>query len=208
MQICFPTSLQIKKKLKKSCREILQVIKEQNKRLEEHSLAIKEVQRELRDQSKRLEEHSLAIKELLQELKSLRRDHDRSLGAIETRWSFRTERSFRDAIKAILEEDFGVKVESYLALDKGGEVFGKPDQVELDLIIRNGKTIAIEIKSFVSRGDVSTFYRKIKFYEKTERGKIDRAIIVSPMVDRKALELAKKFGFEVYGYPEEANFDD
>lgn len=182
-------------------REHSKILEEQNKRLEEHSKILEEHSRILR-------EHSFHLQELYKEVKSLRRSYDKSIGALGARWGLRSERSFRNAMKAILEEDFGVKVEQYLAFDPEGEVFGNPDQVEIDLIIRDGKIIAIEIKSSISRGDVFMFNRKIQFYENKEGKKVSRAIIISPMVESKAIELAKKYGMEVYGEPEDVPLDE
>ncbi|NJO17790.1 MAG: hypothetical protein HC877_19285 [Thioploca sp.] len=50
--------------------------------------------------------------------------------------------------------------------DDSSEVFGRPDQIELDLIIRNGNLLIAEIKSSMSRGDMYLFERKAHFYEK------------------------------------------
>jgi hypothetical protein len=38
------------------------------------------------------------------------------------------------------------------------EVFGRPDQVELDIIIKNGDVILCEIKSSMSKADIYSFY--------------------------------------------------
>ena len=206
----------------KRLEEHSKILEAQNKKLEEHSRILEEHSRILEAQNKKLEEHSkileehsrilrehsFHLQELYKEVKSLRRSYDKSIGALGARWGLRSERSFRNAMKAILEEDFGVKVEQYLAFDPEGEVFGNPDQVEIDLIIRDGKIIAIEIKSSISRGDVFMFNRKIQFYENKEGKKVSRAIIISPMVESKAIELAKKYGMEVYGEPEEVPLDE
>ncbi|MCS7212840.1 MAG: DUF3782 domain-containing protein [Candidatus Calescibacterium sp.] len=174
------------------------ILQEQNKRIEELNLELKKH----REQSeKRFEEHSKVIQEMLREIKYLHRKYDVDIGAIGSRWGIKAESSFRNAIKGILEEDFPVKVERYIAFDDSGDVFGKPQQVELDIILKDGKTILGEIKSSISIGDVSALKRKIDFYENKEGKKVDRVIIISPMVDKKALELAKEFGFKVYTHP-------
>lgn len=45
-------------------------------------------------------------------------------------------------------------------MDEEGIVLGRPDQVELDLIIKNGSVTVAEIKSSISKGDVITFIKK------------------------------------------------
>jgi hypothetical protein len=44
-------------------------------------------------------------------------------------------------------------------LDQNGFVFGKPALVDIDLVIRDGRVILIEIKSSISIADVAIFAR-------------------------------------------------
>lgn len=156
--------------------------------------------RRLDEQEKRLEEHSKKLELLTQELISLRKRQDVQIGALGARWGLKTERSFRNAVKGLMEEYLSVKVERYEAIDYEGEVFdGRPGKVvELNLIIENGKLIVTAIKSSVSVGDVLLFERKVKFFEKKEGKKAYKKVIISPMVEPKALELCKELGIVVY----------
>lgn len=176
---------------------------EQNRRWEEQRKLWEEQNRRWEEQQKRWEEQQRINRELMEEIKKLHRKYDTGIGALGARWGLRAESSFREAIKGILEEDFPVKVERYLAYDQEGEVFGRPDQVELDLIIRDGKTLIAEIKSSMSKSDVFVLKRKVEFYKKREGKEVDRVLIISPMVDSKAIDLAREYGFEVYSYPED-----
>ncbi|QID33749.1 PD-(D/E)XK nuclease family protein [Pampinifervens florentissimum] len=176
---------------------------EQNRRWEEQRKLWEEQNRRWEEQQRRWEEQQKINRELMEEIKKLHRKYDTGIGALGARWGLRAESSFREAIKGILEEDFPVKVERYLAYDQEGEVFGRPDQVELDLIIRDGKTLIAEIKSSISKPDVFVLKRKVEFYKKREGKEVDRVLIISPMVDSKAMNLAKEYGFEVYSYPED-----
>lgn len=107
-----------------------------------------------------------------------------------------------------MEKSFKVKVERYQDFDEQGLVFGKPDQVELDVIIYNGALILCEIKSSMSKSDVYTFWRKKEFYEQRLGRKADRSIVISPMVDPKAQTAAQKLGVEVYGFAEDVEFEE
>ncbi|MGB9823145.1 PD-(D/E)XK nuclease family protein [Thermodesulfovibrio sp.] len=158
--------------------------------------------------NKRWEENQKVINSILEEIKLLHRKHDTTIGALGARWGFRAEASFRDAIKGILEESFPVKVQKYLAKDEEGMVFGRPDQIELDLIVKDGEVIVAEIKSSISKGDVATFLRKVRFYEQKEGVKLSRKLLISPMIDNAAKEFALSSGIEVYGYPEEVEFKE
>jgi len=176
---------------------------EQERRWEEQRKLWEEQNRRWEEQERRWEEQQKINRELMEEIKKLHRKYDTGIGALGARWGLRAESSFREAIKGILEEDFSVKVERYLVYDQEGEVFGRPDQVELDLIIRDGKTLIAEIKSSMSKSDVFVLKRKVEFYKKREGKEVDRVLIISPMVDSKAMNLAREYGFEVYSYPED-----
>jgi hypothetical protein len=127
----------------------------------------------------------------------------RTVGALGARWGMRTESSFRNALAGILEESFGVEVRNEILRDDAGEVFGRPDQVELDVIIQNGMLILCEIKSSISRSEMHTFARKAAFYEKYCRRQATRKLVISPMVDARALALAAELGIEVYSDAED-----
>ncbi|ODA44284.1 hypothetical protein THER_0982 [Thermodesulfovibrio sp. N1] len=181
---------------------------ENNKKWEENNKRWEEQKKLWDEQNKKWWENQKKIDAILEEIKLLHRKHDTSIGALGARWGFRAESSFRDAIKGILEESFPVQVQRYKAKDEEGIVFGKPDQIELDLIIKNGEVIVAEIKSSISKGDVATFLRKIDFYEQKEGISVKRKIMISPMFDYGAREFALSSGIEAYGYPEEVDFKD
>jgi len=111
---------------------------------------------------------------------------DRSIGALGSRWGIQSEQAFRDALAAILVESFGVEVINVNEFDDEGEVFKRPDQVELDVIIKNGLLILCEIKSSMSQSDMYTFERKVRFYERRHDRQATRMIVVSPMIDDRA----------------------
>lgn len=140
----------------------------------------------------------------MEAIRALARRHDQSIGALGARWGLQTEASFRNALAGILGDLFGLHVSRVVEYDHAGEVFNRPEQVELDLIIKNSHLIIGEIKSSVSKGDVFLFERKARFYEKTHGVKADRWILISPMVDPGAREMAEQLGIEVYSYAEDA----
>ncbi len=183
--------------------ELVRLREEQERKWQEQRGLWQEQNKRWEEQNRRWEEQQKINRELMEEIKKLHRKYDTGIGALGARWGLKAESSFREAIKGILEEDFPVKVERYLAYDQEGEVFGRPDQVELDLIIRDGKTLIAEIKSSMSKSDVFVLKRKVEFYKKREGKEVDRVLIISPMVDSKAMDLAKEYGFEVYSYPED-----
>ncbi|WP_287658418.1 MULTISPECIES: DUF3782 domain-containing protein [unclassified Microcystis] len=86
--------------------------------------------------------------------REMRDDYDSGVGALGAIWGKHSEESFGDALKAILEESFGVQVINVTEYDDEGEVFGRPDQIELDLLIKNGLLIIGEIQSSISKSTI------------------------------------------------------
>jgi len=157
-----------------------------------------EDRRKWEEQNKKWEENNKRFYEVHEEIMKMADKLDRKLSAIGARWGMQSEMAFRNALAGILEENFGVKVLNIRDYDDTGEVFGRPDQVELDIIIKNGMLIICELKSSMSKGDMYAFERKVRFYEKRHQRKADSLIVISPMVDDKAMSVARELGIRVY----------
>lgn len=125
------------------------------------------------------------------------------VGALGARWGVATENSYRSMLESILVKSFNVEVQNFIGLDESGTVFGRPDQIELDIIIKNGVLIIMELKSSISKNDLYIFERKVRWYESKFDIIVNRAIVVSPMVDRWAIAVAEKLKIELF-----SNFDD
>jgi hypothetical protein len=188
------------KKLDETIREGNRKWEETNKKLDE---TIREGNRKWEETNKKLDETIRESKEqfkgILEEIKSIRS----TVGALGSRWGIASEASFRNALKGILERRFNVQVINVTEYDHEGFVFRHPDQVELDIIIRNGEIIICEIKSSMSRSDIYTFHRKVQFYEKQHNCKAASMIVISPMLDKYAQTTADRLGIEIYSYSED-----
>lgn len=169
---------------------------EQSRKWEENQAEIRDIREE---QNKKWEENQEVIRKLLKKVEK----HDISIGALGSRWGIRAESSFRNALRGILEGNFDVKVLNINEFDDQGEVFGRPDQVELDIIIINSILIICEIKSSISKGDMYLFHKKVQFYEKRHNRTAKHLIAISPMVDEKARKIARELGIKVYSYADE-----
>ena len=123
---------------------------------------------------------------------------DHTIQGLGAQWGLLSEDAFRNGLAAILTDELGFRVEKYEDYDNSGSVFGQPEQVEMDVIIRNGLVIAIEIKSSVSRGDLALFQREVAFFEQTKNITVNRKFFISPFVDPNAVELAAAMGIELY----------
>ncbi len=106
--------------------------------------------------------------------------------------------AFRRAMRGIIEEIHGKgRVEKWVYYDKAGEVYGYPSQVEVDVLIKNGAHILVDVKAGASIGDVSTLWRKGRLYERIT-GTKPRLVIITPFIDKEAQEAAAKQGVKVY----------
>jgi hypothetical protein len=192
-------------------RAIYAEIQEQNRKWEEDSRRWEEqtrenralraeFQEESRKSQERWEEQTRENQVMLAEIQDQKRRYDSTIGALGARWGFYSEASFRNALRGILEESFGVQVLNITDFDESGEVFGRPDQIELDLIIKNGQVIICEIKSSFSKSDMYIFSRKVEFYQRRHERPVTRKLVISPMVDDRALPVAEDLGIEVYSY--------
>ena len=138
-----------------------------------------------------------------EEIMAMSKRIDRTIGALGARWGVSSERSFRNALAGILTDAFGVEVVNVSDFDTTGSVFGRPEQIELDIIIRNGTLIILELKSSVSKPEIYIFERKARWYEERHQRKADRLVVISPMVDARAMDAARKLGVTVYSDPED-----
>ena len=168
--------------------------------IDRHSEQFDQTLAEIKDLNQKYDRHSEQFDQTLAEIKRLDKRYDSTIGALGSRWGLYSEASFRNALKGILQESFGVQVLNINDYDDTGEVFGTPDQVELDIIIKNGLLIICEIKSSMSKADMYIFDRKVTFYQKRHQRKADRKLVISPMIDNRAKPVAEALGIEVYSY--------
>ena len=182
-----------------------------NKRFEEHSKRLEEISLRLEEHSKRLEEHSSYIAQLIKRqeehsecINELMKRQDQgtkrlesAIGGLGARWGIMSEDSFREGLKGILKE-LGLKVERYIDYDTEGTVFGRPEQIELDIVIKDSITLLAEIKSSISREEIYVFQKKVEFYERKKGIKVTRKAVISPFVDPRARPIAERLNIEVY----------
>jgi len=162
-----------------------------------------ENQEKWQENQEKWQENRQVIQEMLAEIKQIKTKQEASIGALGARWGLQSESAFRNGLKAILENSFHVKVERYADFDQEGMVFGRPDQVELDVIIFNSTVILCELKASMSKSDMYAFWRKAQFYEKQHQRRADRLLAISPMIDDKAKQVAKELQIETYSYSED-----
>jgi len=150
------------------------------------------------EQNRKWDENQKQLVRLHEEIMAIALKHDRSIGALGARWGISSEAAFRNALAAILEQSFNARVINIQDYDDEGQVFGRPDQVELDVIILDGMVIAIEMKSSMSKADMYLFERKVRFYENRHQRKVNRLMVISPMIDARARKAGEALAIEMY----------
>jgi len=148
-------------------------------------------------------QHKEEFQRVHEEIMALAKKHDRSIGALGARWGLQSETAFRNALAGILEQSFGVQVLNVNEYDDEGVVFGRPDQVELDVIIKNGLLLICELKSSMDKAAMYAFERKARFYERRHNRQANRLLVISPMIDAKARKMAEQLGIELYSDSDE-----
>jgi hypothetical protein len=135
-------------------------------------------------------------KQAQDELVLFRRAFTFQVGGLEARWGLQTGEAFRQAIEAILRE-VGFSTERFLENDVAGEVFGYPEPIELNVVVKNGQVIVIEIKAAAGRSDVYYFDRKVAFYVRKTGRQVNRKLMVTPYADNRARETGVRLGVEI-----------
>ena len=180
---------------------------EQNRKWDENQAALRHDREERTrewdeykdEQNRRWDANQAELRRLHEEIMAQAQKHERGIGALGSRWGLQSEKAFRDALAGILEKNFGVQVVNVTDYDDQGVVFGRPDQVELDVIVKNGLLLICELKSSIDKAGMYIFERKARFYEKRHQRQANRLIVISPMIDARARKVAERLGIEIYG---------
>ncbi|MFP3306693.1 MAG: DUF3782 domain-containing protein, partial [Thermocladium sp.] len=123
---------------------------------------------------------------------------NRRISAIGARWGILSESAFRRGMRAILRDVLGIRRVSKLKLeDEEGIVYGHPSIIDVDIAVRNGEHLLIEIKANANRSDVAEIKRVGDLYEKLN-GTKPRLIIIAAYTGPGTKELAAKLGIELH----------
>jgi len=138
--------VEAQKRTETSIERLTDAQKKSDERLTRVEAAIERLTDAQKKSDERLTRVEAAIEKLTEAHTRFERTFESKIGALGARWGLITEISFRKAIQTLLE-DVGFKVEHYLKYDTEGKVFGHPDQIEIDMIIRDRQVTLVEIKS-------------------------------------------------------------
>ena len=188
------------------------ILDELKKLREDFNTFAKEQERRWEENNRKWEMAEKRFEVIELELKKLREDFNRlyesvmgrmdafekRLIALGARWGVESEVAFREAMKGIVEKPFGAgRVERWVYEDREGEVFGYPSQVEVDLLVKDEVHVLVEVKSSASEADVAKLWRIGNLYARA-MGVRPKLALVTPFIDARGLEAARKLGVEVY----------
>jgi len=116
--------------------------------------------------------------------KSLKEDLRRvelALNALGARWGVFSEDAFRSGVRELLR-DAGYTVDRWVYYDDRGYVYGYPSEVELDVVVRDGGTFAVEITSSLRRGDLQQIKRKVELFSAVTGRRVDAVYVITPFI--------------------------
>jgi hypothetical protein len=137
-----------------------------------------------KDDLRKLEEKMATKKGLKRVETSLREDLRRvelALNALGARWGVLNEDAFRGGVRELLR-DAGYTVDRWVHYDDRGYVYGYPSEVELDVVVRDGRTFAVEITSALRRGDLQQIKRKVELFSAVTGRRIDAVYVITPFI--------------------------
>jgi len=169
-------------------------LEERFAQLEERFAKLEERFAQLEERVTRLEERVTGLERRMDEFEVL-------LKTVAHRFGVLSEEAFREAMKGILEEYFGATAEHWTTYDEEGYVYGHPSEVEVDVVIKDGVHILVEVKSRVDTGDVLELSRIGELYQK-KTGYRPQLVIIGGFVSEKARKKAGPLGIRIYSYLE------
>ena len=163
----------------------------------ERIIKLEERQQKLEERQQKLEEKFAQLEERFAKLEDEMREFRRLVTVIAHRFGVISESGFREVLRYVVQEVFKVaEVRRWVYRDESGYVYGYPAVVEVDVVVRDGEHVLIEVKSRVSRSDVAELRRIGKLYEEV-CGVRPKLAIVGGFIDPEAYEAAARLGVEL-----------
>jgi len=170
--------------------ELRQMREDFDRRMDEQGRRIEEQGRRMDEQGRRMDQRFAEQSRRIEE-------HTRVLGAIGARWGMMTEEAFRRSVRVLFADQPQLRVEHWRHHDAAGKVFGYPTDVDMDVVVRDGTLLLIEVKSSISGADVAEFWRRVQLYREVTGRQPSRLLMIGPYVDERAREVGERLGIEL-----------
>ncbi|MDW8276148.1 MAG: DUF3782 domain-containing protein, partial [Candidatus Nitrosocaldus sp.] len=158
-----------------------------------------------RDMQEGFRRHDEEFARVWKSIEDMRRDMqegfrrlDTKISALGSRWGIETEQSVREALKGIVGKELGYTIEEWNTHDYEGYVYGYPSNVQLDVVMSDGKVILLEVTSHVKRSDPFVLKRKAELYRMKVGREISKIMFITPFIDDEARDACRVLGIEVY----------
>jgi hypothetical protein len=116
------------------------------------------------------------------------------MDALFSRSGSRAEAAFREGIREIVREA-GYTVEAYQGQDPEGYINHDPGRsYELDVLVRNGTVIVVEVKSSVGSTDVVVFARTVSLFEQQTKRQVSKKVLIAASIRDEARRRAPQLG--------------
>ncbi|MFH1859486.1 MAG: DUF3782 domain-containing protein [bacterium] len=119
-----------------------------------------------------------------------------------SRWGIFAEATIRNTLRELLTKHLDVEeIVEWKVHDKDGIVFGYPQDIQIDFLIKNGEEYLGEIKSSAGSADVSILSRKAKFYTQIT-GKIPKILLVAVSVNEECRKSCEQLNVQLITHEE------
>lgn len=116
--------------------------------------------------------------------------------ALGARWGVGSEEAFREGVRELLKHA-GFAAERWAYYDADGYVYGYPAEVELDVVVHDGKTIVLEITSTLKRGDLPVVKRKAELYERATGRRVDAVYVIAVYIHDRNPALVEAVAYKM-----------
>ncbi|MEM0030249.1 MAG: DUF3782 domain-containing protein [Candidatus Nitrosocaldus sp.] len=183
-------------------KDMLEGFRRHDEELKRHWESIEAMRKDMLEGFRRHDEEFARVWKSIEDLRRDMQDGfkrlDLKVSALGARWGIMNEQSVREALKGIVGKELGYTMQEWNTYDGEGYVYGYPSNVQLDIVVSNGKIIALEVASHVKRSDPLILKRKVELYRKREKRDVSRVMFVTPFIDDEAIDACNRFGIEVY----------
>ncbi len=179
---------QAQARTEKRVEELAQAQARTEKRVEELAQAQARTEKRVEELARAQKATNEAVARLADAVVGLRQDLEQwrdQIGKLGARWGIYSEEAFRNAMKALLHERYGVTVEER---DIGGR--------QVDLVVRNGKPVIVQITSSTTREDIQKLLKAAKAYRK-ETGEEPDLMLVTAFISARLWEVAREAGIRI-----------
>ncbi|MEW5766978.1 MAG: DUF3782 domain-containing protein [bacterium] len=211
VSVVLSETLATKDELRQVLEEIRISREETNRRFEEMDRRFEAMQaqmdRRFEAMERRFEEMDRRFESLVQEMHrgfELQSKEIKDLGikvdTVGARWGILAESTIRNTLKELLLKNLKVtEVKEWKVQDRDGFVFGYPQEIQGDILVKDEEDYLVEIKSSAGSGDATILHRKGKLYEQIT-GVLPKMIFVAVNMKDEGRKSCQELNIQLITY--------